>query len=192
MAPDAKAFAYVLRGRQLEDQDADKAFVTEKRDQQLEQYLWVPYNHTCMAYDDTLQAFPGAAIDPVLFGLDEHDPESMHDQTTLTSRIAPKLAGIWRVSFSIHAVFTAAAYAFFKIRRNGTDLFAGAGGPHAIGEEHEFSAQRLVFLAESDYVEIVVDHSADVAVDSAADPKQRATFSVEFVSYVKESGLQTD
>lgn len=193
MAQDtSQSFSFTIRGREREVPETDKAIATEKRDQQLEQYLWAPYNHVCLSYDTTDQTFAGAAITALTYNSDEHDPESMHSKTSNTSRITCFVDGIWRFNFSVFMEATNAAHAYFRLRKNGTTLYPGEGGLFGAGDTFEGSASRLVYMAVDDYMEVVVDRSDTIVVKSATDPKQRAVFQAEFVTYVKESGLQTD
>lgn len=192
------AFQFNIRGDQREE-TPEQALHTERRDQQLEQFLWARYNHVCMTYRSGNQAL-GPGVTVILFNEDEHDPEAMHSQTVNTGRITCYIDGIWE--FNAHVILLIGAAAagpyFLNFRKTDTagviTTYSGDGGNFLVAGVPILTAARMIPMKAGDYVEVTIDPGA-FATTIAVDPGGSfgsPHFQAKYITSVKESGLQVD
>lgn len=69
--------------------------ITEKRDKDLEQYLWAPYNHTAEVIQTADQTFPNSTRTRFTFDSATFDPEGMFDFST--DEFVIPIEGVWHI-----------------------------------------------------------------------------------------------
>lgn len=177
------AFTYSLRGPMLEPENDRKASQVDIRDQELEQYLWTPYQHHS-ELTQTVDIPVGVGDTILTFDQVEYDPESMQ---TAPSILTTKIVGIW--AFNATLVFhpDADGNAYILLRKNGTKLYNMQGGPVFATGNSVLSAYRKIFMDYNDTIEVLFTTNITGTVLTGGD-YESPSFQATYISSVKASG----
>lgn len=139
-------FQYQERGAAALTEDS----LVEKRDSDLEHYLWTPYNHSSSAYSTANQITGNNVVTLVLLDTIDWDPEALFNLAT-DSWVCP-FDGIWTIAGGITWEVNTAGSRRFRFGVNGAPLI-GQGGPAAgAGYPTEQTASRDVNLIAGDVI----------------------------------------